>query len=75
LIEASCHVLIRRDERFAKTAVGWLLRELAPHDGEVMARVLEAGLPHFSREALNNALKPLPPDQQQHYRQAFRQVR
>ncbi len=29
LIRSSCSVLIQREERFTKTAVGWILRELS----------------------------------------------
>ena len=52
LIERSCTTLIRRDERFAKTAVGWVLRELSRHDPARVERFVREYQPHFSREYL-----------------------
>jgi 3-methyladenine DNA glycosylase AlkD len=57
LILDSCAVVIRRDERFAKTAVGWMLREMSKHDGPRVLAFLDANLQWFSLEALRNALK------------------
>jgi 3-methyladenine DNA glycosylase AlkD len=57
LFERSCTTLIRRDERFAKTAVGWVLRELSRHDRARVEAVIREHEAHFSRESLRNARK------------------
>jgi 3-methyladenine DNA glycosylase AlkD len=57
----NCSHLLGSQERFAQTGVGWVLRELSRSDhGRVIAFV-EANLNRFSREALKNATKYLPP--------------
>ena len=50
-------VLIRREERFAKTAVGWVLRDLSKHDEAAVRRFLDRHLARFSIESLRNATK------------------
>lgn len=59
-IRRAARVLIRRDERFAKTAVGWVLREISKHDLDFVRSFIDSGLAHFSRESLANALKYQP---------------
>jgi 3-methyladenine DNA glycosylase AlkD len=56
----SSAVLIRRDERFAKTAVGWILRDLSKYDPETVAAFVRENLPYFSTESIRNALKYSP---------------
>ena len=60
LVLRSSTVLVRRDERFAKTAVGWILRELSRHDSGTVAAFVDEQLPYFSRESIRNALKYFP---------------
>jgi 3-methyladenine DNA glycosylase AlkD len=57
LIYASCRTLIQREERFAKTAVGWILRDLSRHAPADVRAFVEDQLHHFSPESLRNALK------------------
>lgn len=57
LIERSAATLIRREERFAKTAVGWVLRDLSKFDRPRVERFIEKHRAHFSTEALKNATK------------------
>ena len=58
----NCSYLLGSQERFAQTGVGWVLRELSRSDqGRVIAFV-EATLDRFSREALKNTIKYLPPE-------------
>lgn len=57
LILSSCNVLIRREERFAKTAVGWILRVLSKSDKKSVVSFLERKLKYFSAEALKNCTK------------------
>jgi len=60
LVVRSSGVLIRRDERFAKTAVGWILRELSKHDSGTVTAFVDEHLPYFSAESVRNALKYSP---------------
>ncbi len=59
LILGSCAKLIRRDERFAKTAVGWILRELSKKDEKAVMAFMEKHAGHFSKESLENGMKKL----------------
>ncbi len=56
LIESS-QKLITREERFAKTAVGWILRELSRNDKAPVAKFIVDHLTDFSKESLKNSLK------------------
>ena len=57
----NCSYLLESQERFAQTGVGWVLRELSRSDqGSVV--FVDANLGCFSREALKNAIKYLPPE-------------
>ena len=73
-IERTCRVLIRREERFAKTAVGWILRDISKHDQAFVQRVIEENIEHFSSESLNNATKYFQKDDQNHYRKMRQNV-
>ncbi len=57
LIREACGVLIRREERFAKTAVGWVLRDISKHDTIFTQSFVREYISFFSRESLDNALK------------------
>lgn len=57
LIADSCAVLIRRPERFAKTAVGWILRDISKHERRFVDQFIAGHLAHFSLESLRNATK------------------
>lgn len=59
VIEESCGILIVREERFAKTAVGWVLREASKHDAAFVVRFVREHSKHFSPESLSNATKHL----------------
>ena len=56
-IEAACTTLIRRDERFAKTAVGWLLRDVSKHNRGFVRVFMDNRIKHFSIESAKNAMK------------------
>jgi len=71
-IEASCRVLIRRQERFAKTAVGWILRDISRYDESFIRKVLEGNIQHFSSESIRNATKYLTKESQKHYREMLK---
>jgi 3-methyladenine DNA glycosylase AlkD len=59
----NCSHLLGSRERFAQTGVGWVvLRELSRSDQSRVLGLVEANLDRFSREALENATKYLPPE-------------
>jgi len=57
LIQDSCTTLIQRPERFSKTAVGWILRDISRHNTNFVDQILDSQLGSFSMESLNNAIK------------------
>jgi 3-methyladenine DNA glycosylase AlkD len=65
-IGASCRVLIRRPERLAKTAVGWVLRDLSRHDESRVQQIIEKNIRHFTPETLKNATKYFPREVRYH---------
>lgn len=67
LILDACEVLIRREERFAKTAVGWILRDLSKQDPDRVRAFVEANLGWFSVEVVRNALKYFDASEQRAY--------
>ncbi len=58
----NCTHLLGSQERFVQTGVGWVLRELSHWDQSGVVAFVEANLDRFSREALKNAIKYLPPE-------------
>jgi 3-methyladenine DNA glycosylase AlkD len=58
--------LLGSQERFVQTGVGWVLRELSNSDEECVIGFVEANLDRFSRQALKNATKYLPPEVAEH---------
>jgi 3-methyladenine DNA glycosylase AlkD len=53
----SCENMIKREERFAKTAVGWVLRVLSKSDKKVVVSFLDDKIKYFSLESLGNTTK------------------
>lgn len=49
--------LIRRPERFAKTSVGWLLRQISKIDEKLVEEFLVNNKSYLTKEVINNALK------------------
>jgi len=72
MIERSCSNLIKREDRFSKTAVGWILREISKHDSKLVKQFIERNMSHFSIESLRNALKYSAKDEQNHYLDLFK---
>ena len=66
----NCSHLLRSQERFAQTGVGWVLRELGRSDEGRVVGFVEAHLDRFSREALKNATKYLQPEAAKRLRDA-----
>ena len=57
LIEKFSAELIRREERFCKTAVGWVLREYSKHDRKFVENFLEENKKWTTKEVIQNASK------------------
>lgn len=72
LVEESCAALIARSERFAKTAVGWILREISRYDEAFVSQVLNDNIRDFSAESLKNAIKYFSKEDQEHFRQMLK---
>ncbi len=72
LINSASDKLIRREERFVKTAVGWILREISRVDGVLVHQFLNKNLKYFSIESLNNALKYFDPESKKMYKKKWR---
>lgn len=51
--------LIRREERFCKTAVGWVLRQYSRHDAEAVKDFLSVNKEWTTKEVVKNATKYL----------------
>jgi 3-methyladenine DNA glycosylase AlkD len=67
MIYESCDILIRRPERFAKTAVGWILRDLSKFDKYGVQEFANKHLLNFSSESMKNALKYFPKNERNQY--------
>ncbi len=72
LIESACQTIIMRQERFAKTAVGWILRDISKYNQPFVKRVVTKNISDFSVESLNNALKYFEADEKKYYRQLLK---
>jgi 3-methyladenine DNA glycosylase AlkD len=70
-IAESCRILLRREERFAKTAVGWILREISRHDPGLVHQLVSENIRGFSPESLKNAIKYLDTAVQRRLREQY----
>lgn len=62
IILDSCSSLIKIDERFAKTAAGWVLRELSRSGGgnkDAVVEFIAKNKKHFSKESFDSATRKL----------------
>jgi 3-methyladenine DNA glycosylase AlkD len=73
-IQDACAVLIGREERFSKTAVGWVLRDISKHDEQFVIAFVDNHLMLFSKESLGNALKYFRKDIKNEYLQALKKA-
>ena len=73
-IREACTVLIGREERFSKTAVGWVLLEISKNDEEFVISFIADHLTAFSRESLGNALKHFDRGKKNEYLQKFKRL-
>lgn len=75
LIAKSCSVLIRREERFAKTAVGWIMRAVSKHDVGFVRNLLDDQIEFFSVESLKKATKYFTKGDQKAYQLQLKRAR
>lgn len=59
--------LISREERFAKSAVGWILREIYKFNPDFVLRFLKNHKDFLTREVLNNSLKYMDKEQRREF--------
>lgn len=64
--------LIKREERFAKTAVGWILRELSKVNKQIVVEFIAENRPYFSRESHENAIKYFDKNKKKKMRELFK---
>ncbi len=57
IIFENCSVLIQREERFAKSAVAWILHDIYKVNKQIVIDFIDDNLRFFNRESLKNALK------------------
>jgi 3-methyladenine DNA glycosylase AlkD len=62
LVLDTCSTVVRSDERFAQTGVGWVVREISVADPDRAAAFVADHLGHLSREAARSAVRKLPPE-------------
>lgn len=67
--------LIKREERFAKTAVGWILRELSKVDEQIVVDFIAENRQYFSRESHENAIKYFDKDEKKKMRKKLSVVK
>jgi 3-methyladenine DNA glycosylase AlkD len=72
LIESGCRTVTRRQERFAKTAVGWILREISKSDPALVRCLVTENIGHFTAESLNNAIKTFSQEERKKLRQLLK---
>jgi 3-methyladenine DNA glycosylase AlkD len=72
LIERSCQAIIKREERFAKTAVGWILREISQYESQFVEEFVSANISCFTAESLRNAIKYFDADEKKAFRKMLR---
>lgn len=72
LVFSACWHLIRSEERFAKTAVGWLLRELSRTSPLIVVQFLNRRRKYLTAEVIDNALKYFPDFDKKLHKQALR---
>lgn len=75
LIKKSAEMLIRRQERFSKTGVAWVLREIAHHDKVFVIDFIKANLKFFTNETLRNVIRHFDKDQKAEWLNSFKAVK
>ena len=74
LIAEGCRIVGTREERFAKTAIGWILREVSRHERGFVHGMVEELLPLLTVESLRNATKYLGEADRKGYMRKFKSL-
>ena len=72
LVQRSCETLIKREERFAKTAAGWILHDISKYDKSFVKKLIKKDIEKFSVESLRNATKYFSMGEQKIYLQMLK---
>ncbi len=67
--------LIKRNERFGKTSVGWLLREISRDDKTYVEKFISDQLIYFTKETINNSMKYFEVEQRKKYLKKLRELK
>ena len=73
LIKKSCDFIIKREARFAKTAVGWILRDISKYDQEWVIQVLHQNIQYFTVESMKNAIKNFDAQDRAEFRKMYQE--
>ena len=74
LIKKSAEVLIRQPERFRKTAVGWIIREIARNDKMFVMDFLKTNLKFFTPETMRKAVRHFDKEEQKQWLKNFKRI-
>lgn len=67
VIEEVCGTVIQRPERFAKSGVGWMMREMSRFHQHAVVEFIDHHINSFSLESIRNATKQFSPDLRERY--------
>jgi len=73
-IKDNCLTLIQREERFAKTSVGWILHDIYKVDEKFVFDFVDENLSYFSLESLKNAIKYCDDEVKKNYLKKFKEI-
>ena len=73
-IKANCLTLIQREERFAKTSVGWILHDIYKVDANFVYDFVDENLSYFSLESLKNAIKYCDDEVKKNYLKKYKEI-
>ena len=73
-IGENCLSLIKREERFAKTSVGWILHDIYKENESFVYDFIDENLIHFSKESLKNATKHCSDEVKKNYLKKFKEI-
>ena len=74
VIDEINRTLIKREERFGKTSVGWLLRELSRDDQTYVENFVSDQLKYFTKETIHNSMKYFEIKQRKEYLKKLKEL-
>lgn len=75
IILRNAEFLVKDTERFAQTAVGWVLRELSCYDRTLTVQFAERNITYLSREAIHSLAEKMPKKEKQQLLMMHKQLR